>query len=270
MLSALVTPPETRKSASCSATWIATLTCASVVDAPRCGVEMKFGVPNSGLSLAGSTLNTSSAAPPIWPESRPAFSASSSIRPPRAQLMMRTPFLVLARFSADRMLRVWSVSGVCSVMKSARASSSSSVTFSTPISSARSGVRKGSKATTFMRRPSARSATIEPILPAPIRPSVLDVSSTPMKRFFSHLPACVEASASGSWRASANINAMACSAVVIELPNGVFITTTPLALAAGMSTLSTPIPARPTTFRFVACSRMSLVTLVELRIARPS
>ena len=41
---------------------------------------------------------------------------------------------------------------------------------------------------------------------------------------------------------------MACSAVVIELPNGVFITMTPRAVAAGMSTLSTPMPARPTTF----------------------
>ena len=40
---------------------------------------------------------------------------------------------------------------------------------------------------TFIRRPCARSATIEPILPAPIRPSILLVTSTPMKRFFSHL-----------------------------------------------------------------------------------
>src|SRR3954469_7329234 len=63
---------------------------------------------------------------------------------------------------------------------------------------------------------------------------------------------------------------MACSAVGIELPNGVFITTTPLALADGISTLSTPIPARPTTLRLVAASRISLVTLVELRMARPS
>ena len=91
-----------------------------------------------------------------------------------------------------------------------------------------------------------------PMLPAPISPSVLLVSSTPIKRFFSHLPAWVEASASGSWRASANISAIACSAVVIELPNGVFMTTTPFADAAGMSTLSTPIPARPTTFNLVA------------------
>ncbi len=131
------------------------------------------------------------------------------------------------------MLRVWSVSGVCSVMKSALASSVSRSAFSTPISSARSGVRNGSKATTFMRRPIARLATIDPILPAPIRPSVLPVTSTPMKRFFSHLPAWVEASASGSWRASANISAMACSAVVIELPNGVFMTTMPLRRGVG-------------------------------------
>ena len=48
------------------------------------------------------------------------------------------------------------------------------------------------------------------------------------ERFFSHLPAWVEASAAGICRASANISAIACSAVVIELPNGVFITMTPL------------------------------------------
>jgi hypothetical protein len=47
------------------------------------------------------------------------LSAASSIRPPRAQLMMRTPFLVLARFSRLRILRVWSVRDVCRVMKSA-------------------------------------------------------------------------------------------------------------------------------------------------------
>ena len=57
----------------------------------------------------------------------------------------------------SRMPRVWSVSGVWSVMKSARASSVSRSAFSTPISTARSGVRKGSKATTFILSPSARA-----------------------------------------------------------------------------------------------------------------
>ena len=83
-------------------------------------------------------------------------------------------------------------------------------------------------------------------------PSVLPKISTPMNLFFSHLPARVEASASGIWRASASISEMACSAVVMELPKGVFITMMPLAVAAGMSTLSTPMPARPITFRFLA------------------
>ena len=109
-----------------------------------------------------------------------------------------------------------------------------------------------------------------PILPQPISPSVLLVSSTPMKRFFSYLPARVDAVASGICRASANIMAMACSAVVIALPLGVFITTTPRAVADFTSTLSTPIPARPITRSFGAASSNSFVTLVAERMARPS
>ena len=56
------------------------------------------------------------------------------------------------------MLRVLSVSGVCSVMKSARANSSSSSTFSTPSSAARCSDRNGSKATTCIFRPTPRVA----------------------------------------------------------------------------------------------------------------
>ena len=121
-----------------------------------------------------------------------------------------------------------------------------------------------------MRRPRARLATTEPILPQPIMPSVLPVISAPMNLDFSHLPAWVEVSAAGIWRASAIIMAMACSAVVIELPNGVFMTTTPFEDATGMSTLSTPMPARPITLSFSAFSSTSAVTLVAERMARPS
>jgi hypothetical protein len=42
------------------------------------------------------------------------------------------------------------------------------------------------------------------------------------------------------------------------------------AVAAGMSTLSTPMPARPMTFRRFAFSRIFGVTLVAERMARPS
>ena len=108
------------------------------------------------------------------------------------------------------------------------------------------------------------------MLPAPIRPSVLPVISEPMNFDFSHLPARVDASAAGNCRATANIIAMACSAVVIELPKGVFITTIPLPLAAPISTLSTPIPARPITLSRFALAIRSAVALVAERIARPS
>ena len=91
-----------------------------------------------------------------------------------------------------------------------------------------------------------------------------------MKRFFSHLPALVEAVASGICRASAIIIAIACSAVVMELPNGVFITMMPRADAAGISTLSTPMPARPITFNFAAAAMILGVTLLAERIAKPS
>ncbi len=116
----------------------------------------------------------------------------------------------------------------------------------------------------------ARSATIEPMLPQPMMPSVLPVISTPMKRFFSHLPAWVEASAAGICRATANIIAIACSAVVIELPKGVFMTMMPRAVAAGTSTLSTPMPARPITLKLAAAASTFSVTLVAERMARPS
>ena len=47
-------------------------------------------------------------------------------------------------------------------------------------------LRKGAK---DILKANARSATTAPIFPQPIRPRFLANSSTPMKRFFSHLPA---------------------------------------------------------------------------------
>src|SRR5487761_1233636 len=111
----------------------------------------------------------------------------------------------------------------------------------------------------------ARSATTEPTLPQPMTPSTFPVSSTPMNFDFSHFPAWVERSAAGSCRASASISAMACSAVVIELPKGVFITTMPRWVAA-----ATPMPARPITLSRFAAAITGLVTLVAERTARPS
>ena len=74
----------------------------------------------------------------------------------------------------------------------------------------------------------------------------------------------------GMFRARAIIRDRACSPVVMVLPPGVFITTMPALLAAGMSTLSRPVPARPTTFSRGAAAMSSAVTLVALRITRAS
>ena len=56
----------------------------------------------------------------MWPSRIRSATACSSTSPPRAQLTSRTPGRVFIRFSRLRTLRVCSVSGVCSVMKSAR------------------------------------------------------------------------------------------------------------------------------------------------------
>src|SRR5580693_3460338 len=144
MLMALATAPVSRKSLICSATCRATFSCASIVAAPRWGVQTTFSSVNSGEEMAGSVSNTSRAAPATWPDLIASARAASSSRPPRAQLMMRTPSRVCTRASRERMLRVASVSGVCRVMMSARDSRSSSSTFSTPSVTARFSARNGS------------------------------------------------------------------------------------------------------------------------------
>src|SRR6478752_5870930 len=116
----------------------------------------------------------------------------------------------------------------------------------------------------------ARFTTSRPMLPRPMIPSVFPRSSLPRNFFFSHLPDLVERLACGIARAIPNISAMVCSATETALPPGVFITSTPAAVAAGRSTLSTPTPARPITFSFGAFARTSGVTLTALRTRRAS
>ncbi len=57
-------------------------------------MQTTLGRLKSGESVAGSTAKTSKAAPATWPDLSASASAASSTRPPRAQLMMRTPGLV--------------------------------------------------------------------------------------------------------------------------------------------------------------------------------
>ncbi|SLI44755.1 Uncharacterised protein [Mycobacteroides abscessus subsp. abscessus] len=137
------TAPGTNSPASASSTDLATSvparSCASVVEAPRCGVTTTCGSSNSGLSVQGSVSKTSMPAARTWPEVIASASACSSIRPPRAALTMMTPFLVSASFSLLSRPLVSGVLGRCTEMRSARPSSSSSVTSSMPSWAARAG-----------------------------------------------------------------------------------------------------------------------------------
>ena len=99
--------------------------------------------------------------------------ALSTTRPPRAQLMI----LDAAPHAGDRR-GIDDVAGLVGERRVQRdeigpAQQLLEFTFSTPSSMARSADRYGSKAITFILSPSARSATIEPILPQPMMPSDL-------------------------------------------------------------------------------------------------
>ena len=125
---------------------IPTLSCASAVDAPRCGVRTRFCALRNGESGgSGSISKTSSAAPATCPSCNALASASSSTKPPRAQLMMRTPRFAFCKRAPSRTWCVSAVSGVCSEMKSALVSKSSrSSTSSTCRPRARDADRYGS------------------------------------------------------------------------------------------------------------------------------
>ena len=61
-----------------------------------------------------------------------------------------------------------------------------------------------------------------------------------------------------------------CSAAETTFDSGAFATTIPRLVAASTSTLSTPTPARPMTFKLVARAIRSAVTFVAERTIRPS
>ena len=100
--------------------------------------------------------------------------------------------------------------------------------------------------------PSARRATCWPIRPKPSTPSVFSAELDPAP--LRALPAALDSSAAcacGMLRASATSRPIVCSAAETMFDSGAFATTIPRRVAASTSTLSTPTPARPITFRFV-------------------
>ena len=117
-----------------------------------------------------------------------------------------------------------------------------------------------------MPKAMARWATSLPMRPRPMTPKVLSASSTPVQRLRSHRPAFRAASAWGTLRAWASSSAMVCSAAERMFDCGALTTMTPRSVAATVSTLSRPMPARPTTTRSVPAARTSAVTSVAERM----
>ena len=70
--------------------------------------------------------------------------------------------------------------------------------------------------------------------------------------------------------ADAIISPIAISQAETVLLSGVFATITPCAVASGILILSTPFPARPTIFKFLALSSNSLSTLITLLTIKAS
>ena len=149
-----MTPPATftasgtRSPSSASFTDRATETpafsCASSVDAPRCGVTTTFGSASSRRagppSTGGSVVKTSSPAPAMAPVVSASYSASSSIRPPRATLMTYAVGFISANCARPIMPVVSGVFGMCTVTKSLWRSTSSNDSSSTCSCCAREGV----------------------------------------------------------------------------------------------------------------------------------
>ena len=199
-----------------------------------------------------------------------AISAVSSIKDPRAQLTMRTPGFIWSNCSFPNSGVPSACPGVCKLIKSDRVSKASISTNSTPSNFALSCVMKGSYPKIFIWKARALSATLEPILPNPMIPSVFSKSSTPMNSFGAHFLFFNAKLACGMFRERAIIKAIVCSAVVIILPSGAFMTMIPFLPAAAKSILSTPTPALPITLRLSAISIISATTLVALRTIKPS
>ena len=212
-------------------------------------MQTTLSMPNSGLSVAGSASNTSMPAPATLPLFSAAIRSASTTSPPRAQLMMRTPSFILA---ID--CRVDDVAGLVGQRRVQRDEVGARQQFvELDLLDAELGrpllrQERVERDDVHLEADAARGDDRADIAAA-------DDAERLAGDLDAHEAVLLPLAGMGrlrwppaSARASANISAMACSAVVIELPNGVFMTMMPRRDAAGMSTLSTPMPARPITF----------------------
>ena len=106
--------------------------------------------------------------------------------------------------------------------------------------------------------------------PKPTMPRVFSNSSAPVYLERAHLPLRSAACAGEIKRAEASSNEMASSAAETIFEVGALTTITPAVVAAGISTLSRPTPARAITFKPFAAAIASASILVAERIKTAS
>ena len=142
---ATFTASGTSSPASASRTDFATETpafsCASSVDAPRCGVTMTFGSESSGDSRGGSETNTSRPAPAIAAGGERLVQRILVDEAAAGDVHDVRPWASSSRAARSQIMPVVSgVFGMWIVMKSLRSSSSSRLTVCTPSCCARAAV----------------------------------------------------------------------------------------------------------------------------------
>ena len=111
----------------------------------------------------------------------------------------------------------------------------------------------------------ARAATSLAIEPNPISPNRLPDISRPIRSVRGHSPAIMRSIAFHAPRKRTSAAVIVYSATATSFAPVAGQTTTLRDLQASRSILSSPTPKRPTTWRFGACSRSSLLTCVRLR-----
>ncbi len=206
---------------------------------------------NSGDSVVGSLANVSIAAPPSRPSAIAAASASSSTMPPRPALISRMPGLACASTAA---LTSPTVSGVFVAWIETKSADRDELFDRRHELPRRAGGRDRRSRTGRTRRGACRTRARAARRAhrrdrgrrcrASCRGARrLPTSSGSTRRPSGRRCAC------GTLRACASSNASVCSAAERMFDCGAFTTITPRRVASATSTLSSPMPARPTTTR---------------------
>ena len=184
---------------------------------------------------------------------------------PRDVFTKIAPFLIAPKNFASTSPRVSGVDARWTLTTSLVAASSAGVAQnSMPSSSARSGVSLRDHAATCICSAWPRTETASPMAPSPTIPSVRPVSprATPYS-FFRQRPSARSRLAAGILLSAAIISPTASSATAAVLRPGQFATDTPFSLAASISMVFTPAPARMISASLPAASMVSRVTRVD-------